>query len=325
MPFHGKPWKKGSKIRVYSQIGARYDKAVDMASANYAPSRTGANIAVVRVKRRSQAQVVIRSMNTPWMPVGVTSSQGYPGPGRLIVMRLNLKLGGFEKKTKGYTEKGTAFPPDPYAATMLIAHELGHVVGLDHPRSASACTIENPAFFRVCKDRGEDDFFGSETVRTFSCDFVQKVDAQVLARTYGGKAKNITGKKICRMDTGEEYVRPPAPAPSQIGVSVTSAPGSRPVVRWTPPRDAEIFIYRFTMACSAVGDTSQSVSLGDPARDGLIDMAAGQIEDPWPFNDPQTNETITTPTAVCYRVDVHYGPSWGTHTVRTSVDATYQP
>lgn len=324
VPFKGKPWKKGSKIRVYSQIGPRYDKAVNMAIANYAKSRTGANISFVRVKRKSQAQVLIKSMNNFRLPVGITSSQGYVAK-KPIVVSLNLKLGGFERQTKGYTEGGTKYLPDPHAVTMLIAHELGHVVGLDHPRKASTCTIANPGFFKACKQRGDADFWGNEGPRTFSCDFVLAVDAKVLAAKYGGKAKKITGKTICRMDDGKVYVRAAKPSPAAIGASASDAQGSNPVIRWTPQSDAEIFINRYELACSAVTDNSDSRGLQAPTNGGLIDMNAGSFEDTTPITDMQTGEPVTAPLNVCYRVEVIYGKSRGSQSAVTLVDMLYQP
>lgn len=313
VPFHGKAWKKGSKIRVQSTLGKRYDKAVDAAIANYATARTGARISFVRVGSRKRAQVVLRRMNEPFQPPGIGDSQGYPGK-RLVTIRLNLKLGGFDRQTAGYTEKGNRIPPDPFAATMLIAHELSHVVGLDHTRR---CSIANPGFFQACKSRGDDDFYGNFGPRTYSCDFVQRIDAQVLAKRYGGKAKAITGKKICRMDNGQAYVAPKAPPPSQIGAAVTDAPGVLPVITWTPQKDAEIFIGRYDMPCSAVKDDSPSEGVEGPGGTGVPPMSAGRVED-------GTEYTGTSPI-VCYGVSVTYGKSWGNHTVRTLLELVWQP
>lgn len=311
VPFHGKAWKSGSKIRVLSTLDKRYDKAVDAALAQYAQARTGARISFTRTKSRKRAQVVLRSMRQPFLPVGVTDTQGYPGK-RLITVRLNLGLGGFDKQTKGYTENGNRIPPDPFAATMLIAHELSHVVGLDHTKR---CSIANPAFFQACKSRGDDDFYGNFGPRTYACDFVQRVDAVTLARRYGGKAKAITGKKVCRMDNGQAYVAPKAPSASQIGAAVTDGPGVNPVITWTPQQDAEIFVGRYDMPCSAVKIDSPSEGVEGPA--GQVPMSAGTVEDTLPY-------TGVSPT-VCYAVDVTYGKSWGNHTVRTLLELVWQP
>lgn len=321
VPFHGKAWKKGSKIRVYSALGARYDKATNAAIANYARSRTGANVQFVRVKRRRQAQVVLRRMNDVRLPPGITNSQGYAG-GRVITVRLNLRLAGFDRDVSGYTEKGTTYPPNAYAATMLIAHELGHVIGLDHT-AASTCSIANPGFFRACKDRGEDDFWGNDGPRTFSCDFVQQVDARVLVVRYGGRVRPITGRTVCRMDDGTQYVRPPAPSPQALGATATDVAGANPVLRWTPPEGAELFITRYQSRCSAVAEGQPSVGVSGPGGTNL-DVRAGAVEDSDVILGDD-GEPISQPVDVCYEFTAVYGKSRGNHTVPTLVEMTYVP
>ena len=71
--------------------------------------------------------------------------------------------------------RATPDPKHPYQWAMLYTHEIGHVLGMDHPTSARTCTAMNPSFFQVCPT-GE---AYVEDHMYFTCRILQQRDKQI--------------------------------------------------------------------------------------------------------------------------------------------------
>ncbi|WP_162599836.1 M57 family metalloprotease [Nocardioides solisilvae] len=140
-------------------------------------NRSGVKIRFVKVRKASRAALVIRdSTNVPSGCGSGLASLGYVPGGRAFV---NILHGGDEGG------QGCAFP----GQTLVVAHELGHVLGLRH--DDSRCSVMNSSHVNGVAQReclGEDLSATAKPGR-WRCRVLERVDLKRAARMYGGRPK----------------------------------------------------------------------------------------------------------------------------------------
>jgi hypothetical protein len=266
VPTHGHTWRSGSTLKVFSKLPKRYDRSIAAAIRQY--NTAGARVRLKRVRRARGANVVMRLARI--RPSGL-STQGKPRGGRSQVKIAR----GFDVAARG---------DGPYFAAFLVTHELGHVLGLDHPvRNRRMCTVMNPGFFDVCKRPQQE-------AGTWVCGLLQRTDLKALARLYGGHARK----------RGSWYCKLPASTPKPVAREVRDAsvevlPGNVDLaarVHWAPEAGLRMLVERRDVPCAqAAGADVPVKAMNDSDADNTVDAAAGVAEDPF---------TVEAPTTVCY-------------------------
>jgi hypothetical protein len=138
---------------------------------------SGLRIRFVKVRTARKARLVIQ--NTRRVPSGCGSGYGtlgYPGPGRKAHVSI---LHGTDADGQGCAWPGQ---------TLVVAHELGHVLGLDH--DMSGCSLMNTSHTNgvapsLCLG---DDVEAAKPGR-WRCRVLEKVDLKKVKRLYGGKPR----------------------------------------------------------------------------------------------------------------------------------------
>ncbi|MDX6481190.1 MAG: snapalysin [Gaiellaceae bacterium] len=145
-----------ARITYYEATGAKYHWSIAQAAAAW--NTSGVRVRFVRVLSRSSAQVVItRSTSLP--PNGGYASVGYTSH---AYIQLNM---------------GSA---DKWSFTGVVAHEMGHVLGLDHVRNV--CAVMTPTTYVSCSP------LWPPKAWQWRCRVLQKDDLAGARARYGGTA-----------------------------------------------------------------------------------------------------------------------------------------
>jgi hypothetical protein len=156
------------------------DKSLDPVAVKQAVqawNRSGLGIRFVRVSDPRKARLVIQ--NTRRVPAGCGTGYGtlgYPGPGRKAHVSI---LHGTDADGQACAWPGQ---------TLVVAHELGHVLGLQH--NQSGCSLMNTSHTNgiaptLCL---RDDIEESKPGR-WRCRLIEKVDLKRVRRIYGGQPR----------------------------------------------------------------------------------------------------------------------------------------
>lgn len=279
VPFRGKPWP-GGKVTYYDATPSAYRFSVRAAVAHL--NAVGAKVTFARTSSRRRARLVLRADHR--MRAAGRATQGYVA-GRRSEAVFNRSFG---------------VTRDKYATTMLIVHELGHVLGLDHPRRGSQCAVLNPRFFRVCA-------FEGVTAQTWICGLVQPADLRPLQRRYGRRSAKRQPRYCPRGRNPGAPVAPTDTTGTGLWVDDRTADGTafrKAVVdlRWTPVKGGkgtEAIIERLDVPCAQATaerwarDASFVLAPDDATS---VDPAAGSVRDVGgSAADPQAGERR------CYR------------------------
>ena len=229
-------------------------------------NRSGLKIRFVKVKKVRKARLVIR--NTKNVPAGCGSglgTLGYPGPGRKATVNI---LHGTD--ADGQT---CAWP----GQTLVVAHELGHVLGLTH--DMSGCSLMNTSVTNgVAPTLCLGDDPNAARPGQWRCRMMEKADLKRLKRVYGGKPK-VRNPAMC--DAIDRIPATGALVPTQspggyFSVSVTRAPEPA-VPAWLGTWDYDapgVEVHATPGGCTAVpGDTSTVVGSslwGDTPAGGAL-------------------------------------------------------
>jgi hypothetical protein len=291
VPTAGMPWPKRSTLGVYSTLGPRYVKSVDLAIAQL--NASGARITLKRVTRAAGAKVVIKRKDRQ-LPAGLSTQGRRPSGPSLVTLRLRSFDGDLER--------------NPYAAAMLVAHELGHVLGLNHPdQNPRLCTVMNPAFFFVCP-KGDKSAIDEVSPELFTCRLVQQNDKAALVKLYGGRATKA-GPLACSTLTGKPWSKPRTGAMAGLTATLASGPGQVAVLGWTPRPGVLLQITRIPRDCSYStwnDDWWADLMTDEPgdSDDDRIDAGTGT------FTDTKTtirsidgSDELNGPVTLCYEFD----------------------
>ena len=165
-------WPKGRITYVDKSLDPEAVKA-----AVRAWNTSGLDVKFVKVSSARKARLVIK--NTKRVPAGCGTGYGtlgYPGPGRKATVSI---LHGSDADGQKCAWPGQ---------TLVVAHELGHVLGLEH--TMSGCSLMNTSHTNgvapsLCLG---DDVDESKPGR-WRCRVLEKVDLRRVKRIYGGRPK----------------------------------------------------------------------------------------------------------------------------------------
>ena len=207
LPFR---WR-GGRIPYYN---AARGNAWAVKRAVRAWNRSGARVRFVAV-RRSRARVVIRYFSARGcVPAGRTPVSWNPRTGRALRAAVLLSR------------------PDPrqaacsrWSIAITAAHELGHVLGLNH--ETRGCALMNPSSTNIspslCDPRPLPDW-------RWRCRLLEPDDVRGAVRAYGGRARRRPAP-VCNLFAGPAAPRAVTAAPDAfgglaVGVTTAGAPGA---------------------------------------------------------------------------------------------------
>lgn len=233
------------------------DKSLDRGAVKAAVkawNSSGINVTFVKVSSVRKARLVIR--NTKRVPAGCGTGYGtlgYPGPGRKATVSI---LHGTDADGQKCAWPGQ---------TLVVAHELGHVIGLEH--NMSGCSLMNTSHTNgvaptLCLGG---DIEASKPGR-WRCRIIEKVDLKRVKRIYGGKPR-LNPTEWC--DAIDRIPATGAVTPTQQGsgfsVTVTRAPEPA-VPGWLGTwayGEPGFEVHATPAACTAVpGDDTTQVGIG---------------------------------------------------------------
>ena len=232
------------------------DKSLDpdaVKAAVRAWNTSGIDIRFVRVSSARKARLVIK--NTRRVPGGCGTGYGtlgYPGPGRKATVSI---LHGSDADGQKCAWPGQ---------TLVVAHELGHVLGLDH--IMSGCSLMNTSHTNgVAPSLCIGDDIDEAKPGRWRCRILEKVDLKRATRMYGGTPR------LAETEWCDAIARIPATGaviPTETsGRSVAVTRGLEPAVpgwlgTWAYGEPG-FEVHATPAACTAVpGDDSTQVGLG---------------------------------------------------------------
>jgi hypothetical protein len=163
--FEGGRWSK-TTIRYYNEVPA-YSWAVDTAA--YAWNSSGARIRFVKSSKRD-ADVLL---GVRWFtPAGEAHVQRVNGR-RFVSAKVGIRSG-----------------QDRYVMALVTAHELGHVLGLDH--DDTTCATMNSRI-----DRDHPEHCPAPPSAMWVCRLLRADDVRGAVSLYGGRVRSIRGPEFC--------------------------------------------------------------------------------------------------------------------------------
>ena len=242
-------WPKGRITYVDKSLDPEAVKA-----AVRAWNTSGLDVKFVKVSSARKARLVIK--NTKRVPAGCGTGYGtlgYPGPGRKATVSI---LHGSDADGQKCAWPGQ---------TLVVAHELGHVLGLDH--TMSGCSLMNTSHTNgVAPSLCVGDDINEVKPGRWRCRLIEKVDLKRAKRIYGGKPR-LAETEWC--DAIDRIPATGAVTPTQAGsgfsVAVTRAPEPA-VPAWLGTwayGEPGFEVHATPAACTAVpGDDTTQVGLG---------------------------------------------------------------
>ncbi|RYB96135.1 matrixin family metalloprotease [Nocardioides glacieisoli] len=283
------------------------DKSLDpdaVKAAVRAWNTSGLNVKFVKVSSTRKARLVIK--NTKRVPAGCGTGYGtlgYPGPGRKATVSI---LHGSDADGQKCAWPGQ---------TLVVAHELGHVLGLEH--NSSGCSLMNTSHTNgVAPSLCVGDDIDEVKPGRWRCRLIEKVDLKRAKRIYGGKPR-LAETEWC--DAIDRIPATGAVTPTQVGggftVTVTRAPEPA-VPAWLGTwayGEPGFEVHATPAACTAVpGDDTTQVGLGlwgatpvggaadeylQPLPAGPVCLSVWQFDQGYNFALAPTTVLVTGPGA----------------------------
>jgi len=259
-PFPGHKWPRG-QVTFYDAAPKAYRWSVDYAVQHL--NRIGARVHFTRVSSRRKARLVLRE-NRRQIEAGL-ADLGY--------VKGRRSQASFNKRDR-----------DRYETAMLVTHELGHVLGLEHPRSGRLCSVMNPQFFQACRFK--------TTQASWVCGLMQPADLRPLQRAYG-KRRSTAKSGLCSVF--DDQPRPVVGAGLAVADAVwtdyldpTLPAGVSPVrllnvrLTWTPTKASagqHTFIQQSEGTCAEADWDRAAVASSPETENAEYDVSAGTGRD----------------------------------------------
>ena len=195
-------------------------------------------------------RVAVHAWNTSGAHVRFVPTSRARAHVRIVALKPSGCAGVEGVATLGYSPRGDLVQlracPDQDADAVVAAHELGHVLGLNH--ETKRCATMNPVVGQKCAP--------PPNVSTL-CRVLQADDVQGAVRRYGGHARKITAPQNCPIFSEPQApttftVTGGAPPSTQLSGTLTVA-GVRKldaVPGWPTP-NLYVTIYRYAGTCPA--------------------------------------------------------------------------
>jgi PKD domain/Matrixin len=249
-PAHGyvlHPYAWERHHATYYNAAKRY--APEVRAAVRAWNSSGARFRWVPGPRRG-SDVTIRLGKLPVTVPGATRTLFEVRSGRLLQATIVLRP---DLLHPNWPPRGAR-----YFATLAVAHELGHALGLGH--ETRTCATMNPVFPLSCPR--------PKQPWRFHCRLLHADDVRGAIRRYGGRMRAL-GPSVCDVS--------PQPPPAS-GLVVEG--GSRPVVSWHDPaggRLRRVLLRRRNVCPTGVGDRSATVIADDRATGGPVSITDAAV------------------------------------------------
>jgi hypothetical protein len=230
------PARWGKRTLVYANTAATY--RAEVAAAVRAWNRSGVRFRWKAGPRR-RADVVIRITRN--LPVAGLATSSYAGGRFLSPAKIELRA--------DLRRYGASPPEQRFTATAVIAHEMGHVMGLDHDNRR--CATMNIPHQAACAR--------PEQPWRYRCRVVERDDVRGAVRLYGGRPR-ASGPATC------DAVAAPG-RPGELSVAAGAFGEAR--VSWRMPAGGVqgVRVLRGTDSCptGAADDTAEVVHEGPAA------------------------------------------------------------
>ena len=232
--------------RITYHVAARADAGAVRAAVRKW-NRSGVRLRFVQVPRR-RARVVIRYWpQTGCVPGGVTGTSYDQSTGRPV--RAEVRI------SRPYP---TNVACSRWAITMVVAHELGHVLGLAH--ETRRCALMNPTLVTLSPERCIPPL---EPWR-WRCRVLERDDVRGAVRLYGGRVKR-RGRATC--DLFAPPATPPSltAAPDGFGGLVASfarPPAHRPPAHVLAGPESYLVAYRLNSCPGSPGEAGSITTAG---------------------------------------------------------------
>lgn len=275
----GRPWP-GGVIRYYQALPASHTWAVNTAARAW--NTSGANVRFVRVTNPRRAQLMIR-----FGPVSSGSAAA----------TLGYRRGAFLHVRRFRRSGRTVATNHQVRYAQLLAHELGHVIGLGHT-TARGCQLMDQ-YLGGCLNTEPRPWL-------FNCQMLTRDDLRGAIHLYGRRARPRGIRNFC--------VREAAPLPVRNLSASGGSDGSNVALGWT-----------FARAVRAGGHIDVSVhaapcgSASNANR--VLDIDLGRRATGW----SDTNVATRTPGWYCYRVRTVNRFGYGRAAVSRSVSLNSAP
>ncbi len=282
-----RPWP-GGVIRYYN---ADPGMKTEVAAATKAWNTSGAHVHFIAVPR-SRAQVIIVGWpnHTPAGPEAGFASLGWVPPGGLVPDPWGHIVRGAHVWLHPVN---VATGLNSAAMTVATAHELGHILGLNH---STRCATMDATFVALCKS--------APHLWQFICRPLQPDDVAGAVHLYGGRARQLGPQRYC------SYFAVPRPA-TGLAASLAGPPGGYGVadsvrLSWHVPKGV-----RFTSSPTgtSIGFDRVSGAVGHCPAPGKGELALSEAK---PGGIDHTTVSPDAPGRWCFTVeilDVYQRPS----------------
>ncbi|MCW2923406.1 MAG: hypothetical protein JWM98_810 [Thermoleophilia bacterium] len=194
----------GTTIRYYSTLDSSWNWSLDHAVASW--NSSGAAVRFVPTRSRASAQLTIGLER----PHGAELAHATVGRHAGATLRIGSRTARTTVAARPFT-------------THLFAHELGHVLGLDHVPATASCTVMTARLLPAC--------VAAQVPRAgyFDCSPLSIDDVRGAVRLYGGRVKAPPLRRPCAY-------APLPPALLRVTLQPRSSATDVGTLTWVAPR-----------------------------------------------------------------------------------------